>query len=379
MSSDLSAENIRFGPEGGRHLERTFSRDPEAFGEPTSRQEQWRLAALPRLRRFFAGPPADGDVAFSWSQDAPVTTVPMTDPHVGVVHTPFDRVSAIAMNRAEQAVLVSVRGDLAEPIALTAKGGGGLAYGHTIIDVAPQSSATILVDHVGSASYAANTELRIGDGAHVTYVTVQDWDADAVHVEAQTAQLGRDAKLRHISVSFGGDAVRITPLIRFAGPGGDVELIGLYFADAGQHLDARLMVDHTAPNCRSRVNYRGALQGDGARSVWNGDVIIRAEAEGTDTDEVNRNLLLTPGARADSVPNLEIYTGEVVRATHASATGRFDDEQLFYLMARGIRADDARRLVVRGFFADVIRLIDVPDVAQRLLAAVDRELTTTSL
>ena len=150
-------------------------------------------------------------------------------------------------------------------------------------------------------------------------------------------------------------------------------MLGLYFADAGQHLEHRLFVDHAVPHCR-RVTYKGALQGEEAHTVWIGDVLIRAAAEGTDTYELNRNLVLTDGARADSVPNLEIETGEITGAGHASATGRFDDEQLFYLQSRGIPADEARRLVVRGFFADVINQIGIPEVQERLLARVEAEL-----
>src|SRR5213079_1220680 len=171
--------------------------------------------------------------------------------------------------------------------------------------------------------------------------------------------------------------VRVTPSATFTAPGGDVELVGLYFADAGQHLEHRLFVDHAVPNCRSNAVYKGALQGDGAHTVWVGDVLIRAEAEGTDTYELNRNLVLTDGARADSVPNLEIETGEVVGAGHASATGRFDDEQLFYLMARGIPEEQARRLVVRGFFGEIIAKIAVPAVRERLTEAIERELAIT--
>ena len=122
------------------------------------------------------------------------------------------------------------------------------------------------------------------------------------------------------------------------------------------------------------MTYKGALQGDGAHTVWVGDVLIQAHAEGTDTYELNRNLVLTDGARADSVPNLEIETGEIEGAGHASATGRFDDEQLFYLMARGIPETEARRLVVRGFFAELIQQIGVPEVEARLIAAIEAEL-----
>jgi Fe-S cluster assembly protein SufD len=375
-TADTGPQPHSHGPAGlgGRHLERTFSADPQAFPEPNSRQELWRFAALPRLRRLFAAPDADGQVAFSWPAGAPVEVVPITDPRVGTVHTPFDRLSAMTAQKATDALVVTVAGELDQPITINAKGTGGVAYGHLVVEVAPHAVGTVVLDHVGTATYAANVEIKVGDGARLTFVTVQDWDDDAIHASAHTALVGRDATLRHINVSFGGDAVRLTPMVRFGGPGGDAELLGLFFADAGQHIDNRLLVDHSVPNCKSRVNYRGALQGAGARSVWTGDVIIRAEAIGTDTYEVNRNLLLTEGARADSVPNLEILTGEIVGAGHASATGRFDDEQLFYLQARGIPADQARRLIVRGFFADVIQRIQVPELVERLLATVDREL-----
>jgi Fe-S cluster assembly protein SufD len=190
-------------------------------------------------------------------------------------------------------------------------------------------------------------------------------------------RVGRDARVRSMDVTLGGDLVRLVKTVEYAGTGGDAELLGLYFADAAQHLEHRLFIDHAVPNCRSRVTYKGALQGDSAHTVWVGDVMIRAAATGTDTYELNRNLLLTPEARADSVPNLEIETGEIVGAGHASATGRFDDEQLFYLQSRGIPADEARRMVVRGFFADVLQQIGVPALEERLLAAVEAELERT--
>lgn len=188
-----------------------------------------------------------------------------------------------------------------------------------------------------------------------------------------------------MNVTLGGDVVRTSTTVRFTGPGGgDAKLLGTYFADAGQFFESRLLVDHAQPNCKSDVLYKGALQGGDpdskkpdAHTVWVGDVLIRAEATGTDTFEVNRNLVLTDGARADSVPNLEIETGEIVGAGHASATGRFDDEQLFYLRARGIPEDQARRLVVRGFFNEIIAKIAVPEVRERLTDAIERELAIT--
>jgi Fe-S cluster assembly protein SufD len=195
-----------------------------------------------------------------------------------------------------------------------------------------------------------------------------------VHVAAQHARLGRDAVLRATAVSLGGSLVRQAPTVTFTQPGGDAELLGLYFADDGQHLEHRLLVDHAVPHCTSNVVYKGALQGEAAHTVWIGDVLIQAEAEGTQTFELNRNLLLTDGARADSVPNLEIETGEIAGAGHASTTGRFDDEQLFYLTSRGIPEDQARRLVVRGFFGEILQRITVPAVRERLTAAIEAEL-----
>ncbi|HEY5336308.1 MAG TPA: Fe-S cluster assembly protein SufD, partial [Mycobacteriales bacterium] len=217
----------------------------------------------------------------------------------------------------------------------------------------------------------SNTEIRLAEGASLTFVDVHEQDRDAVHAEAQAIRVGRDARIRHVVVTLGGDVVRVTPTVTYDGPGGDAELSGLFLTGAGQHHEHQLFVDHTAPHCRSRVLYKGALQGDGAHSVWVGDVRIGPDADGTDTYELNRNLVLTDGARADSVPNLEIETGEVIGAGHASATGRFDDEQLFYCMARGIPEAEARRLVVRGFFADVLGRIDDDSLRQRLLDRVD--------
>jgi Fe-S cluster assembly protein SufD len=217
-------------------------------------------------------------------------------------------------------------------------------------------------------------EVAVGDGAQVSVISLQDWAEDAVHLSHHEASVGRDASYRHAAISFGADVVRMDSNVRYAGPGGEAELLGLYFADAGQHLEHRLFVDHNAPKTRSNVDYKGALQGEGAHAVWIGDVLIRKVAEGIETYESNRNLVLTDGCRADSVPNLEIETGEIEGAGHASTTGRFDDQQLFYLQSRGIDADEARRLVVHGFFADIIKKIGVPALEERLMATVEAEL-----
>ncbi|MYR60903.1 Fe-S cluster assembly protein SufD, partial [Streptomyces sp. SID625] len=261
-----------------------------------------------------------------------------------------------------------------EPIRIAVHGEGGVAYGHQVIELGAFAEAVVVIDHTGDAVLAANVDYLLGDGAKLTVVSVQDWDDKAVHVGQHNALVGRDASLKSVVVTFGGDVVRLHPRVTYAAPGGEAELLGLYFTDAGQHQEHRLFVDHDAPHCKSNVVYKGALQGEQAHAVWIGDVLIEASAEGTDTYEMNRNLVLTDGARVDSVPNLEIETGEIVGAGHASATGRFDDEQLFYLMARGIPEYEARRLVVRGFFAELVQQIGVKDIEERLLARIEEEL-----
>ncbi|GAA3874367.1 Fe-S cluster assembly protein SufD [Saccharothrix violaceirubra] len=353
--------------------------DVEAFEIPGGREEIWRFTPLKRLRDLHAGAAATGRAAVEVkaAEGVVVETVAKGDARLGVAGTPGDRVAAQAWTSTTEATVVTLPGDAkVEPTTVTITGPGvdGVAYGHVQIHAKRFAEGVVVLDHRGSGAYADNVEFVVEDGAHLTVVAIQDWADDAVHVSAHHAKLGRDATFKHTVVSLGGDVVRITPVVTYAGRGGDAELLGLYFADAGQHLEHRPFIDHAVANCRSNVVYKGALQGEDARTVWIGDVLIRAAAEGTETFELNRNLVLTDGARADSVPNLEIETGEIEGAGHASATGRFDDEQLFYLQARGIPQEQARRLVVRGFFHELLLKISVPEVRERLEAAIEAEL-----
>jgi Fe-S cluster assembly protein SufD len=278
-------------------------------------------------------------------------------------------VTVEAQQVASAPVSIRVEGTLGEDVPSAV---------HLLVHARELSEAIVVIDHVGCAELAETVEVVADAGAHLTVVSIQDWDRGSVHASSHRVRVGRDATVKHVVVNLGGDVVRVTPDVEFTGEGGEVSALGLYFADAGQHQEHRLFIDHAVPACRSRVAYKGALQGEGAHTVWVGDVLIRAIAEGTDTYELNRNLVLTDGARADSVPNLEIETGLIEGAGHASATGRFDDEQLFYLRSRGIPEVDARRLVVRGFFAELVRQIGVPEVEERLIGAIEGELERTT-
>jgi Fe-S cluster assembly protein SufD len=273
---------------------------------------------------------------------------------------------------------VDANAELAEPIVLRRSGRGGKSYTHHVVEAGPNSRATLVIDHAGLIQVAANIEFILGDGAQLTVVALNQAAEGSVQLSSYAALVGRDATYRHVNVALGGSIVRIVPTVRFAGPGGRAELLGVSFAGEGQHFESRLFIDHGMPNCTSDVLYKNALLGESARTVWIGDVRIRPDAVGTTTYEMNRNLLLSDGARADSVPNLEIETGNIVGAGHASATGRFDDLQLFYLQSRGIPEDEARRLVVRGFFADVVNRIGVPDLERQIMTTIEARLGFTA-
>jgi Fe-S cluster assembly protein SufD len=370
--------------ESGAPVSRLHERqsfDLADFGVPSGREEEWRFTPLRRLRGLHSDETLSPGKVTVVADAAPGVAVELAqhgDPRLGTAFVPGDRVSARAFASFAEATVLDVA-DSPERVAPTwvnvrGEDASGAAFGHLVVNVAPNARATVVLEYTGSATYADNVELVVGDGAALKVVSLQEWDSDAVHLSYHHARLGKDASLVHTAVTLGGGVVRLAPSVRYGGPGGDAELRGLYFADAGQHLEHRLFVDHAEPNCRSRVSYKGALQGEDAHAVWIGDVIIRATATGTDTYEYNRNLVLTDGTRVDSVPNLEILTGEVLGAGHASASGRLEDHHLFYLMARGIPFEEARRLVIKGFFGQLIGQIEVPEVRDRVTAAIEAEL-----
>jgi Fe-S cluster assembly protein SufD len=369
--------------------------DPEDFAVPGGREEEWRFTPLRRLRGLHKDAPltqsgvtveveaAPELVVEKVKKDADVGRTGMTPGGDFGAFMPTDRVSARAYAAVTEATVITVPKDTtataATYVRVTGTDASVATAGHLVIDVQPYGRATVVIDQRGSATYADNVQIHVGDGGDLVVVALADWAGDTVQVSHHQATLGRDARLAHFAVTLGGSLVRLSPTVRYAGPGGDAVLTGICFADAGQHLEHRLFVDHDTPNCRSRVSYKGALRGEGAHTVWIGDVLIRPEATGTDTYEYNRNLVLSDGAHADSVPNLEILTGEVAGAGHASASGRLDDEHTFYLMARGIPLEEARQLVIRGFFAELVAKIGIEDLQDRIMSAIESELATETV
>jgi Fe-S cluster assembly protein SufD len=369
------------------HLHPVGSFDLADHPVPNGREEVWRFTPLKRLRGLHDEAVLTGtdfDVKVEEPEGEVAHSVPSAGSERGASgFVPTVRVGARVWQSAADVFTVEVpaEAELSDPVFVTFTGHGTAeaVAGQLLVKVGAHATATLVLRFQGSATFADNVEIVVGDGARLTYVTLQDWADDAVHHSTQHALVGRDASLKHVAVTFGGDVVRHDVTATYAGPGGDIEMLGLYFADAGQHIEHRLFVDHNAPKTRSHVTYKGALQGQGAHTVWIGNVLIRKEAEGIETYEENRNLVLTDGCQADSVPNLEIETGEIEGAGHASATGRFDDEQLFYLRSRGIEEKEARRLVVHGFFNDLIRRIAVPELEEQLAATVEAELSKNVL
>ncbi len=345
---------------------------------PRGREEAWRFTPLKRLKGLH-----DGSASISNRK----TLTPKSALPVGVAFTSAEISTA---SQSDDVIVERIRGavhevlhlvipadcELSEPILFKRLPGdlGSAELSRVRISIGSHSKATVIIENTGDALLAEDVEIVLADGANLTFVTLQEWNSQSVHLGRHHAIIAKDATFKSITVTVGGDLVRLLPTVEFKASGGSAELLGVYFATAGQFFEHRMHIDHGVPHAKSRVNYKGALAGKGAHTVWIGDVFIRAAAQGTDTYELNRNLLLTDGARADSVPNLEIETGEIVGAGHASTTGRFDDEQLFYLMSRGIKLGDARRLVVRGFFNEIITEIGNEEIQNRLMNRIDAEL-----
>lgn len=371
--------------------DRPTSFDPADIPAPHGREEEWRFTPIKRFAPLFdldavtagtAAQPLNVDV------DAPagveVESVSRDDARLGVVGAPVDRTGVVAWAAFRDSTIVTLQAGtgLDRAVRVTTTGtDAGLdhpAAQHLRIAAETGAVGTVVLDHRGTAALTQTVEVTVADGAELTLVTIQGWEDTAIHASNHRVRVEGRGILKHVVVSLGGD-VRICSDLGFKGEGGHIDAYGVYFTDAGQHQEHRPYVAHTEPHCYSRVAYKGALQGQGAHSVWVGDCLIGAGARGTDTYELNRNLVLTEGAKADSIPNLEIENGNIEGAGHASATGRFDDAQLFYLRARGIPEMEARRLVVLGFFNEIVAEIGVPEVEERLMAAIEQELELNAL
>lgn len=254
---------------------------------------------------------------------------------------------------------------------------GAAVFPHTLI-VAEAGAQVTFIDRYASppltrAFSDAVTEIVVGDGAHVEYAAIQDWGAGMTHLGVQRAEVGRDAELRTLSIGFGADLARSETEVILAGPGGFSEQLGVFFGDGHQHFDHRSIQDHVAPNCTSDLLYKGALR-DYSRAVYSGWVHVRPGAQKTNAMQTSRNIVLSEHAKADAIPNLEIEANDV-RCGHAASVGPVDEETVFYLQSRGIPAAEAERLIVTGFFQEVLDRVRIQEVRENAETVIANELS----
>lgn len=350
----------------------------EDFAPLSQRDLTWRFSPVDKIASLVEagldGSQIGASIAGASSAQVELSWIDGSDKRVGIAGPPEDRAVAAAWESAGQVLLVSVTGEQSDEIVLSLSGlDRGPSALHLLIDVAPQSHATLSVHYGGDVSLCEAVEVLVGDGASLNVTYCFEESVGSVHVGAHFARVGRDAQLTHALVVLSGGVVRVNPSTHLASAGSSVEMLGLYTPGDNEHVEHHVYVNHDAPQTRSDVLYKGALRSSTSRAVWIGDVLIGALATGTDSYEQNRNLILRDGARADSVPNLEIETGDIVGAGHASATGRFDEEQLFYLESRGIPESEARMLVVRGFLNEVAQKLGSAKVSALVEETLDRQ------
>ena len=257
------------------------------------------------------------------------------------------------------------------------EGTGTSLFGRTLV-VVEEFAEVVLVDELGSGDFHSSTysngsvEVIAGEGARVHYVAVQRFGRGVTHLTTDRLIAGRDAKITTVYVTLGSDLTRADIRARLQAPGSHVDMLGLYLAEGKQHLDHETLQDHIAPHASSNLLFKGALLDQG-RSVFRGLIRVHPNAQRTDAYQTNRNLILSPGARADSLPNLEIAANDV-RCSHAATAGQFDAEEIFYLQSRGIPFTEAMRLVVFGFFGEVLDQLELEDVKLELVRAIERKL-----
>ena len=254
----------------------------------------------------------------------------------------------------------------------------GTAYFSRVLILAEPESQISYVDEVLSDDFESQTytstvvELIARDGAQVQYVAVQRLGRGAFYQSVQRTLAQRDAKLDTLNVALGASVTRVDLNARLLGPGANSDMLGLYFGDGDQHFDFNTSQDHVAPNTSSDLLYKGALDG-ASRAAFRGIIRVLPGAQGTDAYQTNRNLLLSPESRADSLPNLEIEADDV-KCSHAATVGQLDAEARFYLMSRGLSLIQAERLVVLGFLGEVLAKLPLGGVVDKVTRVIEQKL-----
>jgi len=257
---------------------------------------------------------------------------------------------------------------------------GAAVFPHTLLVVGDRAEVTFIDRYVspdlGRALSDSIVEIFVGDGAHVRYVSLQEWGDGVTHLGIQRARVGRDATIRTLHIGFGASLARSEAETVLAEPGGFSEMLGVFFADGDQHFDHRTLQDHVGEHCTSDLLYKGALR-DRSRAVYSGWVHVRPDAQKTNAMQTSRNIVLSEHAKADAIPNLEIEANDV-RCGHAASVGPVDEDAIFYLTSRGIPRDEAERLIVSGFFQEVLDRIPIDEIRGRAEQAIQDELARSA-
>jgi Fe-S cluster assembly protein SufD len=399
----------------GAIRERAFERF-QALPMPSQETEEWRYTDLAEFELDFtphvpghgdgAFPPSGGDLAGTMLQhnssvvmttsgqdldargvifcdlDVAAEKYPhLVEPHLHAL-VPTDRTRFTALHGAFRTggTFLYVPADVAVDLPLQTLTyldiDGAAVFPHTLL-IAERGAEVTFIDRYASPDVSralsdAVVEIVVGDGAHVRYSSIQEWGAGVTHLSVQRATVGRDADFRSLAIGFGGSLSRAEAETVLAEPGGFSEMLGVFFADDDQHFDHRSVQDHVAPNCTSDLLYKGALR-DRSRAVYSGWVHVRPGAQRTNAMQTSRNIVLSEHAKADAIPNLEIEANDV-RCGHAASVGPVDEDTLFYLQSRGIPRDEAERLVVTGFFQEVLDRVQLQDVRHGAELAIQEEL-----
>ena len=271
--------------------------------------------------------------------------------------------------------------EIAAPLqTLTYVDADGLAVFPRTLLIVDEGAEVTFIDRYASSGLRAFSdaivEIYAGPASRVRYVNLQDYGDGVTHLAVQRMRLARDADVKSLGVAFGGSLARTEVESVLAEDGASSELLGVYFGDGHQHIDHRSIQDHIGSRTSSDLLYKGAMR-DRSNAIYTGTVIIEHGAHRCDAYQTNRNILLSDHAKAHSVPNLEILTNDPTRCGHAASVGPVSEDELFYLESRGIAPDEATRLIVRGFFAEVLDRIDIPEVRDGVEAAIEAELART--
>ncbi|MGI9018569.1 MAG: Fe-S cluster assembly protein SufD [Euzebya sp.] len=351
---------------------------------PAVRDEDWRFTNPSRIdleRQITAGSHSISghsitghEVVIDSLSHAAIEHADVVRAHLGTVVAPEEKFAALALAAFDTGLFVHVptEHEADQPITIEVQAIEGTQIRWTLIVVERHAKATVILDQTGAADATVIdvVEAVIGDGATLNLVTTQDWGAGVSHVTTHRGKVGRDANYQHTEVTLGGDTVYVRPDVWLKGKGGNAEMLGVYFPTGDEKVEHRSLIFHDADHTVSNYVHKGALAGNGY-ATWYGNIRIDVDAKQTVSDETNRNLILSPGARADTLPFLEIETADVAACGHHSSVGQVDEVQLWYLQSRGISRSEAARMLVFAFFTEILERVNAPGVAERVLADVE--------